>query len=167
MKILLNYSVKLGKYDGNDDVFEYEIESFDETAENAYKRAVMTGTYFEDVPEFKPLCEQAYREIEKEQIKKLREEGDDAFALKCFAESKSPFDHGYRINVFFPDDELPIPDEKELEDYLKDALAAGDIELAEEVVLEHNCRYSGNLIEKAFEIAEEVGCREFIEKNKE
>lgn len=26
MRFLLNYTVKLGKYDGNDDVFEYEVE---------------------------------------------------------------------------------------------------------------------------------------------
>ena len=167
MKILLNYSVKLGKYDGNDDVFEFEIESSDENLKSAYKRAIMTGTYFEDVPEFKPLCEQAYKEIEQEQIKKLREEGDDAFALKCFAESKSPFDCGYKITVFFPDDELPIPEDEEIEDYLREALAAGDISLAEEVILEQNGNYSGDLIEKSFEIAAETGCQEFIDKNKE
>ena len=75
MKILLNYSVKLGKYDGNDDVFEFEIESSDENLKSAYKRAIMTGTYFEDVPELQALCDQAYEEIEKQQIQKLRDEG--------------------------------------------------------------------------------------------
>ena len=167
MKFLLNYTVKLGKYDGNDDVFEKEIESSDEEIESAYQRAIMTGTYFEDVPEFQPLCEQAYREIEQEQNEKLREEGDDAFALKCFAESKSPFDCGYKIEVFFPDDELPVPEDEEIEEYLKKALADGDVSLAEEVVMEHNGNYSGDLIEKSFELAAEVGCQEFIDKNKQ
>ena len=166
MKILLNYTVKLGKYDGNEDIFEKTVESSDERIEKAYIRAIMTGTYFEDVPEFKPLCEQAYREIEQEQIKKLRDEGDDAFALKCFAESKSPFDNGYKISVFFPDDDLPVPEDSEIEAFLREALAADDISLAEEVVIEHNENYSGNLIEKAFEIAAEVGCKGFIDKNK-
>lgn len=166
MKFKFDYSVKLGKYDGNQDVFQWEIESSDKDIEKAYTRAIMTGTYFEDVPEFKPLCEQAYREIEREQIEKLREEGDDAFALKCFAESKSPFDCGYKITVCFPDDELPVPEDDEIEEYLRKTLADGDISLAEEVLLEQYGNYSGNLIEKSLEIAAEVGCQEFIDKSK-
>ena len=168
MKVLLNYTVKLGKYDGNDDVFEWEIETDDETIVKAVNRAVMTGTYFEDVPELQVLCDQAYKEIEEQQIQKLREEGDDAFALECFEESKSPFDCGYKISVFFPDpDEEVIPDDDQIEGWLKEALASGDVELAEEIVLEHSVNYSGDLIERSFEIAEEVGCQEFIDKNKQ
>ena len=167
MKLLLNYTVKLGKFDGNDDVFEREIESTDELMEKAYKRAIMTGTYFEDVPEFQPLCEQVYKEVEQEQLEKLRAEGDDAFANECFMKSKSPFDCGYKIEVFFPDGfEFPVPEAEDIEEYLKAALAAGDIELAEEVVLEQSANYDGDLIAKSFELAKEVGCQEFIDKNK-
>ena len=93
MKVLLNYTVKLGKYDGNEDVFEWEIETADEDIEKAITRAIMTGTYFEDVPELQALCDQAYEEIEKQQIQKLRDEGDDAFALECFEKGKSPEIH--------------------------------------------------------------------------
>ena len=57
MKVLLNYTVKLGKYDGNEDVFEWEIETADEDIEKAITRAIMTGTYFEDVPELQALCD--------------------------------------------------------------------------------------------------------------
>ncbi len=41
MKILLNYTVKLGKYDGNEDIFEKTVESSDERIEKAYIRAIM------------------------------------------------------------------------------------------------------------------------------
>ena len=125
----------------------------------------MTGTYFEDVPELQVLLDQAYKEIEEEQIQKLREEGDDAFALECFEKGKSPFDCGYRIDVFFPDEEF-VPDDDRIEAWLKDSLASGDVELAEEIVLEHNGNYSGDLLGRSFELAEEAGCREFIDKNK-
>ena len=167
MRFLLNYTVKLGKYDGNDDVFEYEIENSEPEIEKAVKKAIMTGTYFEDVPELEAVCSHVYREIEKQQIAKLKAENDDAFALECFAEGKSPFDCGYTISVFFPDDaEEIIPEDSEIEAYLKEAFINGDVELAEEVVIEHHGNYSGNLYEKAFELAEETGCREFIDRNK-
>ncbi|MCR4683758.1 MAG: hypothetical protein K5647_10550 [Clostridiales bacterium] len=165
MKLLLNYTVKLGKYDGNEDVFEREVETSDGELEKAVERALMTGTYLEDVPELQVLLDQAYKEIEEEQIQKLREEGDDAFALECFEKGKSPFDCGYRIDVFFPDEEF-VPDDDRIEAWLKDALASGDVELAEEIVLEHNGNYSGDLLGRSFELAEEAGCREFIDKNK-
>ena len=167
MKFVINYSVKLGKYDSNEDVFEWEVETSDATIEKAYKRALMTGTYFEDVDEFKPILEQAYKEIEKDQIKKLQEENDDAFALECLAKSKSPFDCGYKINVFFHDDEQEAPEDETIEEWLTEALSAGDIKLAEEIILEHNENYSDDLVAKAFEIAEEVGCQGFIDKNKQ
>ncbi len=38
--------------------------------------------------------------------------------------------------------------------------------LAEAIVLEQYMNYTDGLLEKAFEIAEEVGCQEFIERNK-
>ena len=167
MRFLLNYTVKLGKYDGNDDVFEYEVENTDAEIERVVKKAIMTGTYYEDVPELQVVCNQAYHEIERQQIEKLKEEADDAFALECFANSKSPFDCGYAISVFFPDDaEEIIPEDDEIEAYLRDALSTGDVELAEEVVLEQYSNYSGNLFEKAFELAAETGCQAFIDKNK-
>ena len=66
MKLLLNYTVKLGKYDGNEDVFEREVETSDGELEKAVERALMTGTYLEDVPDLQVLLDQAYREIEEE-----------------------------------------------------------------------------------------------------
>ena len=92
-----------------------------------------------------------------------------AFIFRLAEQSfqKSPFDCGYKITVFFPDDDLPVPEDDEIEEYLRKVLSDGNLSLAEEVILEHNGNYSGNLIEKSFEIAEEVGCREFIDKNKQ
>ena len=167
MKILFDYSVKLGKYDGNYDVFQWEVESSDETMCKAFERARMTGTYLEDVPELEPLRQQAYREIEKEQIEKLRREGDDALALQCFKEGKSPFDCGYTITVAFADFEFELAEAEEIDAWLRDALSAGDVELAEGIVLEHYGDYPGNLIERTMEIAAETGCQEFIDKNKQ
>ena len=166
MKILLNYTVKLGKYDGNDDVFEREVDVNDAEVEKAFKMAVMTGEDFDEVPELQNLCDEVYREIEQQENAKLREEGDDAFALQCFEKGESPFDHGYKIEVFFPYEEI-VPEDGEIAEYLREALTAGDVELAEEIVLEQNGNYSGNLIEKVFELAAETGCQEFIDKNKQ
>ena len=165
MVLKFNYTVKLGKYDGNDDVFEREISSTDKTLEEAYKKAGMIGPDFEDVPEFQPLREQVYREIEREEIEKLKEEGDDYFANECLKKGQSPFDNGYKIEVFYPYEEI-IPEDEETEEYLREALADQDIELAEAIVMEQYGNYSGNLLEKSFEIAEEVGCQAFIDKNK-
>lgn len=165
MKILLNYTVKLGKYDGNDDVFEREVDVHDAEVEKAFKKAVMTGEDFDEVSELQGLCDEVYREIEQQENAKLRVEADDAFALECFEKGESPFDNGYKIEVFFPYEEI-IPESDEIEEYLREALAAGDVELAEEIVLEQNGNYSGNLLEKVFELAAETGCQEFIDKNK-
>ena len=165
MKILLNYTVKLGKYDGNDDVFEREVDVNDAEVEKAFKKAVMTGEDFDEVSELQGLCDEVYREIEQQENAKLRAEADDAFALECFEKGESPFDNGYKIEVFFPYEEI-IPESDEIEEYLREALAAGDVELAEEIVLEQNGNYSGNLLEKVFELAAETGCQEFIDKNK-
>ncbi|MBO7407823.1 MAG: hypothetical protein J6V14_09365 [Clostridia bacterium] len=68
--------------------------------------------------------------------------------------------------MFFPYEEI-VPEDGEIEEYLREALTAGDVELAEEIVLEQNGNYSGNLIEKVFELAAETGCQEFIDKNKQ
>ena len=165
MKIGFDYHVKLGKYDGNQDVFRREVEIPDEEMEKAYTRAIMVGTDLEDVPELEPLREQVYREIEKEQIEKLREEGDDALAIECFKKGKSPFDCGYTIEVSFADIE-DEPDSDQIDEWLREALLANDADLAGEIVLEHFSDYPGKLLDKAMEIAEEVGCTEFIEKAK-
>ncbi|MBP5779963.1 MAG: hypothetical protein J6X34_01855, partial [Clostridia bacterium] len=81
----------------------------------------------------------------------------------CFAEGKSPFDCGYTITVDFAD--VEEPDAEQIEAWVREALAAGDADLAGAVILEHFLNYPDNLLEKALEIAEETGCREFIEKN--
>lgn len=56
MRLRLNYTVKLGKDDSNDDVFERVVESTDADIEKAFKKAVMTGTEFDEVPELQALC---------------------------------------------------------------------------------------------------------------
>ena len=166
MKIKLNYTVKLGKYDSNEDVFDWEVESTDEAVEKAFEKAVMTGTEFDEVPELLALREQAYKEIEQEQLEKLRNDKEDAFAIQCFKKGQNPFENGYKLTVEFSDDEI-VPEDEAIEEYLREALKANDIQLAEAVVLEQNENYSDNLLEKVFEIAEEVGCQEFIDKNKQ
>ncbi len=165
MKILLDYSVKHGKYDSNEDVFQYEAETTDEVMKKAYEKALMVGTYLEDIPELQPLLEMAYREIKREQIEKFCLEGDDAFALNCLKESKSPFDCGYKITVSFADIE-EVPDSGQIDEWHREALSTDDAELAEAIVLEHFADYSGKLFDKAMEIAEETGCREFTERNR-
>ena len=57
-------------------------------------------------------------------------------------------------------------EDEEIESFLTDALQANDVSLAEAIVLEQYMNYTDGLLEKAFEIAEEVGCQEFIERNK-
>jgi len=84
LDILLNYMVKLGKYDNNDDVFEWTIADVSEEVEKAFTYAVMTGTDFVDMPELQAVCARAYKEIEQKQLKKLRDDKDDGFAIECF-----------------------------------------------------------------------------------
>ena len=165
MKIKLNYTVKLGKYDNNEDVFDWEVESTDEEIEKAYKKAIMTGEDFEDVPELETLRDQGYKEIEQVELEKLRNDQDDYFAIQCFKNDENPFEKGYKIEVYFADEEI-IPEDEEIEEYLTEAMKAQDLEFTYAIMLEQNENYSGSLIEKAFEIAEEVGFQEFIEKNK-
>lgn len=166
MKITLNYTVKLGKYDNNEDVFTFEIPSVDKETENAYKTAVMLGADLEDVPELKALCDAAYKEIEREEINKLKDpENATEFALSCFAEGKSPFECGYRINVWLPEDGY-VPDDADIEDALRKALSENDLKTAYTIALEQEENYSGDIIGTAFRLAEEVGCREFLEQNK-
>jgi len=78
---------------------------------------------------------------------------------------KNPFEHGYKITVCFPDDEI-IPEDEEIEAFLTEAMKAQDLELTYAIMLEQNENYSGDLVARAFEIAEEVGFQEFIDKNK-
>ena len=220
MDIVLNYKVKAGKYDNNDDVFQWVVKTPNEQLKKTYYKAVMTGTDFDEIPELQALCEEAYKEIAEFELHKMVDSGEDYFALECLGEvkmdldelnelvhsknphaisffglegltdsdvqkwdsaeidriplikefkegftPKNPFECGYRLTVWLPECE-DTPDDEEIEAYLRETLAAKDISLAEEVILEQNENYSGNLIEKSFEIAAEVGCQEFIDKNK-
>ena len=220
MEIVLNYRVKAGKYDDNDDVFEWTVAEAGEDLKDAYERAIMTDTDFDDVPELESLCDTAYGDIEKHVLKRLADSGDDFFVLECLGETKmdpdelnelvhakdprairffgleglpdgelqkwdsadmdslplvkdfkegfaprNPFECGYTLTVWIPESDR-APDDGETEKYLRKALSDDDVALAEEVVLAQSDNYSGDLIEKAFEIAEEVGCQEFILKNK-
>lgn len=220
MRVILNYKVKAGKYDNNDDVFEWIVDSPNKELEEAYTRAIMTGTYLEDVPEFKALCEQERSKIEKHVLQEMSKDGDeysvlealgevkmdldelnnlvhskDSHALKFFGlegmsddqlqkwdsaeldsiplvkdfkedfQPKNPFNDDYKLEVFIPDGEEVIPTEEEVIEYLRKALSSKDVKLAEEIVLEQNDNYD-DLFEKSLEIAKEVGCQEFLNKNK-
>ena len=150
MKIKLNYHVKCGKYDNNEDIFDWEVESTDEDVEKAYKKAVMIGADFEDVPELVALRDRGYKEIEQVELQKLRNDQDDYFAIQCFKNGENPFEKGYKLEVEFAD-----------------AMKAQDLEYTYAIMLEQNENYSDSLIDKAFEIAEEVGFQEFIDKNRQ
>lgn len=76
---------------------------------------------------------------------------------------RNPFECGYTLDVWLPDD--AVPGDEEIEEYLREVLSAGDADLAEEAVLEQSGNYSGDLLKKSLEIAGETGCREFIERN--
>ncbi len=166
MKIKLNYHVKCGKYDNNEDIFDWEVESTDEDVEKAYKKAVMIGADFEDVPELVALRDRGYKEIEQVELQKLRNDQDDYFAIQCFKNGENPFEKGYKLEVEFADEEI-IPDDEEIEAYLTEAMKAQDLEYTYAIMLEQNENYSDSLIDKAFEIAEEVGFQEFIDKNRQ
>ena len=75
---------------------------------------------------------------------------------------ESPFDGGWRLLVKFPDE---LPGDEEIEDYLTEVLAAGDISLAKAVVKEQAFSYSGDIEEAALKIAEQVGCNEYIQQS--
>ncbi len=218
MEITVNYKIKAGKYDSSDEVCEWTLELPDGGCEEAYRRAVMTGADFEDVPELQRICDEARREIEEYELKRLAGDGEDYFVLECLGETRmdpdelnglvrkrdphairffglegmkdgdlekwdsaeaeriplvkefvenftprNPFECGYALEVWIPDD--AVPDDAEIEEYLRKVMSAGDADLAEEVVLEQSENYSGDLLKKSVEIAEETGCREFIDRN--
>ncbi|MBR6286014.1 MAG: hypothetical protein IKR18_03345, partial [Bacteroidaceae bacterium] len=71
---------------------------------------------------------------------------------------ESPFDGGWTLFVEFPDD---FVSDEEIEEYLTEVLAAGDVALAEKVVKERAFSYSGDLKEAALKIAKQVGCSEY------
>ena len=92
MRVILNYKVKAGKYDNNDDVFEWIVDSPNKELEEAYTRAIMTGTYLEDVPEFKALCEQERSKIEKHVLQEMSKDGDEYSVLEALGEVKMDLD---------------------------------------------------------------------------
>lgn len=220
MKVILNYKVKAGSNYSDDDVFEWVVDSPNKELEEAFTRAVMTGTYLEDVPEFQALCESEKSKIEEHVLQDLAKDGEDYTVLEALGEVRmdadelnnlvhskdsyaikffglesmtedqlqtwnsseletiplvkdfqkdfkpiNPFNSNYKLEVFVPDVDEVIPTEDEVIDYIRKAFISKDVALAEEVILEHNSNYE-DLIEKSFEIAEEVGCQEFIDKNK-
>ena len=218
MTITLNYGVVFGKCDASD-VFEWEVE-LDEKQEALYKRALMTGESFEDIPELQALCDEAYEDIEANELDGLRD-FDDEFTRECLGEdpvdpeeindlvhakdahaieffqlgdlsdeeleewdandlddlpmvcefdeefeAQSPFECGWQLNVWLPENDDDIPDEQ-VDAYLKEALAAGDVELAEAIIDGRAYCYSDDIRKTALRIAAEVGCREYIESHKD
>ncbi len=75
----------------------------------------------------------------------------------------SPFDQGWSLVVKAPEGE---PEDEDLEEYIEEQLSLNDIELVETVVSVWEDSYSGDLQKKALEIAENVGCSDYIEKHK-
>ena len=84
MTLTLNYGIVFGKCDSSD-VFEWEVE-LDEEQEAAYRKAIEAGENLEDVPELAALCEEAYAEIEDEELYNLIEAGDE-YTLECQGEA--------------------------------------------------------------------------------
>lgn len=222
MELILNYTVKLGKYDNNEDVFEWKA-TLTEEQEEAYNAAVMTGDDFEDVPELQELCEEVYAAVEKQELQKMLRAKDDYEVLKALGEvtvdaeemnklvhSKDPYalqffnlesltdneldkwdaaeferlplvkeyrkdfipqspfgkEYQYRIEVWIPESEGG-PGDKAIEEGIREALSENDLQRAYDIILEHEEEYSGNIVEAAFRIAEEVGCQAFLEQNKQ
>ena len=212
MTITLNYGVTFGKGDGSD-VFEWEVD-LDEEQEAAYRRALMTGASFEDFPELQALCDEAYPEIEEQELDSFINT-DDEYTLECLGEApvdpdeindlvhsrdphaiaffglddlseeeldewdaneldelplikdfvedfvpESPFDNGWTLNVWLPENDDEVDDE-EIEEYLREALTANDVALAEEIVEGHEWHYE-DAAEVAFKVAVQVGCFDYV-----
>lgn len=77
---------------------------------------------------------------------------------------KSPFDCGWRLRVWLPDND-ECPGSQRIEEYLKDALCSGDLTLVEEITKGRACDYSGNIKEAALRIARQVGCMAYIQSH--
>ena len=83
MTIILNYGISFGKGDGSD-AFEWEME-LSEEQEKVYKKALMIGADPEDVPELEALCDEAYNEIEEEEIQNGIAFGNE-YTMECQGE---------------------------------------------------------------------------------
>lgn len=77
-------------------------------------------------------------------------------------EPMSPFDCGWTLNVWLPENE-ETPTDEEIEAFLEEALSADDVVLAEEIVDGQEDNYSGDLADTAFCIAIRVGCKAYVQ----
>lgn len=137
--ITLRYNVTFGKGDGSE-AQDFEIEVTPEEYA-CYKRAIVLGEDLDDYPELEEVCNRAYpriEELEKEYAHELDMEWSDGFDVSVWVEARDPED-------------------EDIEEYLRLALEAGDIETAVEIYENNEYTYSGNLIEYSLKTALEIG----------
>lgn len=120
--IWLEYHGKFGPCDCSDTI-AWEVE-LNEKQQKAYKKAVMTRTQLEDVKELSGIVKKEFPKILKLETENLRQFGDE-------------YDEEYLENIL----EVSLPDiynleaeDEDIEDYIRELKAAGDIETIQLVV---------------------------------
>lgn len=142
--IELQYYACFGKGDCSD-TLEFEVE-LNEEQEKAYKKAVMTGTELDEVEELSKLCEKALPEIielELENYEDLGEEYDEEYLENV-------------LEVYLPDVSDIELESKEIEDYIRELKAAGDIETINLVVEAQEEYYESDEFESLGEFVSKV-----------
>ena len=144
---------------------EYTLECLGETEVDADEINELVHSRDPHAIEFFNLSELSDEELEEWDANDL----DELPLIKDFQEGfepESPFNCGWILNVWLPEND-EYPEDEEIEGYLEEALTAGDVLLAEEIVEGQADNYSEAIAETALRIAKQVGCEEYIQKHKE
>ena len=120
--IWLEYFGRFGSDDCSD-TLDWKVE-LNDAQQKAYKKAVMTRTQLENVEELSGLCDKEYPKILEIELKNLRQFGEE-------------YDEEYLENIL----EVNLPDvynleaeDGDIEDYIRELKASGDIETIKLVV---------------------------------
>lgn len=130
--IWLEYYANFGPCDGGEPL-DWEVE-LNDVQQKAYKKAVMTRTHLEKVEELFGLCDKAYPEIVKVELKNLRQFGEE-------------YDEEYLENIIevcFPDVHNLEAEDEDIEDYIRELKVSGDTETIKLVVEAQKEYYQSN-----------------------
>ena len=142
--IELQYYACFGKGDCSD-TLSFEVD-LDEAQEKAYKKAVMTGKDLDGVEELSGLCEKALPEIieiELENYVDLGEEYDEEYLENV-------------LEVYLPDTSDIELESEEVEDYIRELFAAGDLETIKLVVAAQEDYYESDEFDSLVEFVSKI-----------
>ena len=125
-EIPLQYCINFGE-DNYSETFEFEV-ALNEAQQRAYKKAVMTGKLLETVEELNGLCEKMYPEVIEYEL------GDFSQLFDTYGERYDEEFLKASLEVYFPFVDGSEVENEEIEEYIRECHAAGDIETIASIV---------------------------------